>query len=195
MGGIERMDDERRRYFRIDDKVGLSLKPLSAGQEEEAIAQFQNASTHNALFNDLRAVRTQHLPQRRQLEQRNQAFMAYVGVLERQIELLALALDARWDGPQLPDTEVNLSAQGLSVSTEQTMQPGALVEVRLMLFPEHSRIFTLGRVTSIEAEAEHGHQEVGIDFTHLREADREAIARHVHTLQLERLRAEKGYTD
>ncbi|MBN2886303.1 MAG: PilZ domain-containing protein, partial [Chromatiaceae bacterium] len=192
MSQTQTPDQERRRYFRIDDEVALTLKPVPAEEEARAVERFQDASQHFGLLNDLRAVRTEHLPLRRQLQHRHGAMMSYIGVLERQLELLAMALDAHWNGPQLPNALVNLSAQGLRCNSELALTPGDLVEIWLMLFPEHSRIYALGRVVSVEETGENG-DGIAIDFAHLREADQEAIAQHVHQLQIQRLRAENDY--
>lgn len=182
-------DHERRRYFRIDDEVALTLKPVPTEEEARAVERFQDASQHFGLLNDLRAVRTEHLPLRRQLQRRHGAMMSYIGVLERQLELLAMALDAHWNGPQLPNAQVNLSAQGLRCDSDLVLLPGSLVEIWLMLFPEHSRIYALGRVVEM-TEADACVHSIAIDFSHLREADQEAIAQHVHNLQIRRLRAD-----
>lgn len=192
MSQTQTPDQERRRYFRIDDEVALTLKPVPAEEEARAVERFQDASQHFGLLNDLRAVRTEHLPLRRQLQHRHGAMMSYIGVLERQLELLAMALDAHWNGPQLPNAQVNLSAQGLRCDSDLALPPGSLVEIWLMLFPEHSRIHALGRVVEM-SEADACVHSIAIDFTHLREADQEAIAQHVHNLQIQRLRAENDY--
>ncbi len=179
---------ERRRYFRIDDRVGLDLAQITVADEAQVIADFPRASARFGLVNDLRAVRDAHLPQRRSLERRFPTVASYAAVLERQIETLAFALDERDGGPVAPNQLINLSAQGFCFETDSDFSVGSLVEVRLTLFPDRSRIKALARVISTDS-GESG-KETAFDFTHLREADREAIIRHVHALQRRRLLAE-----
>ena len=181
-------EQERRRYFRIDDHVGLQLTAIPAADEAAAIRNFADASTRVGLINELRAIREKHLPQRRSLESRFPTVAAYIGSLERQIETLAFALDERDDFPRSPETPVNLSGQGLSLRTDLGLAIGSLVEVKLALFPDRSRINALARIVKLDG-GENG-AETALEFTHLREADREAIIHHVHAVQRVRLLAQ-----
>ncbi len=181
-------EQERRRYFRIDDRVGLTLTAIPAEDEDRVIAGFADASARVGLINELRAIREKHLPQRRSLETRFPTVATYLNMLEQQIETLAFAIDQRDDFPRDPDTPVNLSGQGLSLQTELVLGIGALVEVRLALFPDRSRIEALARVVKLDG-GESG-METAFEFTHLRDADREAIIHHVHALQRTRLNAQ-----
>ncbi|MBK5963889.1 pilus assembly protein PilZ [Thiocystis minor] len=181
-------EQERRRYFRIDDQIGLKLTPIPAADEAAAISGFADASARVGLVNELRAIREKHLPQRRSLDVRFPTVAAYVDMLERQIEVLAFAIDQRDDFPRDADTPVNLSGQGLSLRPDRGLEIGSLVQVRLALFPDRSRIEALARVVKCD-NGENG-LETALEFSHLRDADREAIIHHVHTLQRLRLQAQ-----
>lgn len=179
-------EQDRRRYFRINDQVGLKLVGIRTEDEAAVIADFANSSARVGLVNELRAVHETHLPERRSLETRFPTVASYIRMLERQIEILAFALDDRDDFPGKPDHPVNLSAQGLSLQTDEGFAIDSLVEVSLALFPDRSRIKALARVVKCDAE------ELGataLEFSHLRDADREAIIHHVHALQRRRLQA------
>ena len=62
---------------------------------------------------------------------------------------------------------------------------GGLVEIRLLLRPEEGRIQGLARV--VQVEPRDGGFRNAFEFTHLREADREAIIKHVHAVQMRQL--------
>ena len=181
------LEQERRRFFRIDDRVGLKLVGIAVDDEAAAIANFDDSSARAGLVNELRAVREKHLPERRSLENRFPTVASYIEMLERQIEIIAFAIDDRDDFPSEPSHAVNLSAQGMSLASDEGFAMGSLVDVSLALFPDHSRVKALARVVKCDAE------EIGmvtaLDFTHLRDADREAIIHHVHALQRRRLQA------
>lgn len=181
------LEQERRRYFRIDDQVGLKLVGIAAADEATAIASFDDSSARAGLVNELRAVREKHLPERRNLETRFPTVASYIEMLERQIEIIAFAIDDRDDFPNEPSQAVNLSAQGLSLASETGFAMGSLVEVSLALFPDHSRIKALARV--VKCDAEETGMVTALEFVYLREADREAIIHHVHALQRRRLQA------
>lgn len=178
-------EQERRRYFRIDDQVGLALTPIAAADEDAALAGFADSSARVGLINEMRALREQHLPQRRALESRFPTVAAYIGSLERQIEILALAIGQRDDFPSHPDTPANISGQGIGLLADLGVEIGALIDIKLALFPDRCRIEALARVIKIDRTADG--VETVMEFTHLREADREAIIHHVHALQRTRL--------
>ncbi|NKN34573.1 PilZ domain-containing protein [Marichromatium bheemlicum] len=185
-GDLERQERERRRFFRIDDTVGLQLTPIAAADEAQMIAEFSERSADVGLLNELHAIRDQALPQRRKLEYKFPTVAAYTRVLERQIEMLAIAFESRQQNIVLKQHPVNLSAQGMSLVLDPPPPPGGLLEIQLQLYPEHNRIFTLGRVLKRDTGP------TAIEFEYLREADCEAIVRHIHALQLRRLRHDNG---
>ncbi|NEX23208.1 PilZ domain-containing protein [Thiorhodococcus mannitoliphagus] len=180
-------DQERRRYFRIEDEVGLLVTPISPADEAAAIAGFDDEEGHASLMNELRALRDAHLPQRRSLEYKFPTVAAYMRMVEKQIDLLAAAVGDENGYPAAPDTPVNLSAQGLSYEAQEPLEMDSLVEVRLTIFPDRCGIKALGRI--VRCEGDEGCGDTAVEFTHLRDADREAIIRHVHLLQRLRLQA------
>lgn len=178
---------DRRRYFRMEDRVGLVIVPIAPEDEEQIARGIQEPSSRAGLLNELRAMRDMHLPERRSLEYKFPTVWAYIKVLEKQIEILALAI-GDGDGFSLTaDTLVNLSAQGLSLTHAAPLPLDSRVEVRLTLFPDRSHIRAIAQVVRSDAEAD-GHR-VALEFVHLREADREAIIRHVYLLQRLQLQA------
>ena len=177
-------ESDRRRYFRIQDRVGLVVRPIPAADEEAAIAGFGGEQEPGCLLNELRALRASHLPERRSLEYKLPTVAAYVRVLEQQIDLLALALGSADGYAATPDRDVNISAQGLSFDGAETLTIGSLMEVKLTLFPDRSHIRALARVVR---NAEERGGSIALDLTYLRDVDREAIVHHVHVLQRLRL--------
>ncbi|EGV31097.1 type IV pilus assembly PilZ [Thiorhodococcus drewsii AZ1] len=180
-------EQERRRFFRIDDEVGLVLTPVAASEEEAAIATHQGNINRVGLLNELRGMRYEHLPQQRSLESKFPTVASYIRILERQLDILARAIDGQDDFPNEPNTTANISAQGLSLITDTVFTMDSMVSVKLALFPDHCRIEALGRV--VRGETTSSKADVAIEFTHLREADREALIRHIYLLQRQRLQA------
>lgn len=180
---------DRRRYFRIDDRVGLVFTPISPDAEAELITSIDQPGARAGLLNELQAIRERHLPERRNLEYKFPTVLAYVKVLESQIETLALAIGHGEGFPVSADTDVSLSAQGLSLKCNEAFQLGLRGEMRLTLFPDRRHIRALAQVIRCTDEEAHGHR-TALDFVHLREADREAIIRHIYTLQRLQLQAQ-----
>jgi hypothetical protein len=182
-------DRDRRRYFRIDDRMGLLIVPVDAAEEARLIESLETPSSRAGLLNDLQAIRELHLPERRALEYKFPTVAAYVKVIESQIEALAQAIGDGEGFPSSADTVACISAQGLALDWPVALEIDNLVELRLTLFPDRVHIRALARVVRCDnAEDQPGYR-IAVDFAHLREADREAIIRHVYRLQRLQLQA------
>jgi len=178
----DHQDRDRRRYFRIEDRLGLLVVPLGPDEEVRLIESLETPSSRAGLLNDLHAIRDLHLPERRALEYKFPTVAAYIKVIETQIEMLAQAIGDGEGFPNSPDTDACLSAQGIGFHWPMSLEIGGCVELRLTLFPDRVHVRALARVVRCDATEGQDHQ-VAVDFTHLREADREAIIRHVHRVQ------------
>ena len=182
-------DRDRRRYFRIADHVGLLMIPVGPIEEARLIESLDTPSSRVGVLNDLQAIRTLHLPDRRALEYKFPTVATYIKVLENQLDTLAMAISAGAGFPGAPDTEVCLSAQGLGLYWPESLDIDSRVELRLTLFPDRIHVQALARVVRCDEAGDSGHR-IALDFAHLREADREAIIRHVYRVQRLRLQAQ-----
>jgi hypothetical protein len=182
-------DRDRRRYFRIEDRMGLLIVPVDAAEEARLIENLETPSSRAGLLNDLHAIRERHLPERRALEYKFPTVAAYINVIESQIETLAQAIGDGEGFPSSADTEASISAQGLALDWMDALPLDSRVELRLTLFPDRVHIRALARVVRCDA-ADAGGYQIAVDFVHLREADREAIIRHVYRLQRLQLQAQ-----
>ncbi|QIK36784.1 PilZ domain-containing protein [Caldichromatium japonicum] len=178
----------RRRYFRIDDRIGLRLKPINLIEADRLIETLETRSSRAGLVNDLKAIRELHLPDRRALEYKFPTVATYIKVIENQLDALAQALSDSEGFPDTADIEVNLSAQGLSCFWPEALPVNSRAEIKLTLFPERIYVQALVRVLRCDPIDADRYQ-IALDFVHLRDADREAIIRHVCRLQRQQLQA------
>ncbi len=181
-------EHNRRRYFRIDDRIGLRLKPVNLIEADRLIETLETRSLRAGLLNDLRAIRELHLPDRRALEYKFPTVATYIKVIEHQLDVLAQALSDSEGFPDTADVEANISAQGLSCLWPEPLPVNSRVEAKLTLFPERIYVQTLARLLRCDPVDADRYQIV-LDFIHLRDADREAIIRHVCRLQRQQLQA------
>lgn len=182
-------ESDRRRYFRIADQIGLALTPLTAAEAEQLLERLEAPSSRAGLLNDLQAIRERHLPERRALEYKFPTVAAYIKVIEHQIDTLAQAVGEVEDFPGVADTPACLSAQGVSVQWLTAFVVESAVDLRLTLFPDRVLVRSLARVVRCDP-FEDGSYRLALDFVHVREADREAIIRHVYRLQRLQLQAQ-----
>ena len=178
------MSDERRRYFRIDDTVGLRLEPLAKGEIDRRVAAFVAGDHAYSLRNDYNFAIEQHLGDRQRIEARMPELARYLAVLEQQIERITERLIGDGDD-ELVRQKVNLSAQGMGLVTPLEIEPGALVELTLKLLPSGLRLVIIARAVSADRDGDD--YRVALDFEHIHEADRELLIKHIHGKQMEQL--------
>ncbi|MGQ9659651.1 MAG: PilZ domain-containing protein [Thermochromatium sp.] len=185
----ESSEGDRRRYFRIKDQLGVRIIPVGPEAAAQLVESLEAHSSRAGLINDLHAIRERHLPERRTLEYKFPTVNAYIKVIESQIEMLAQVIGDGEGFPSTADTPACISAQGIGFDWPEALAIDSQVEVRLTLFPDRVHIRALARVVRCEAKDDQGHR-LALDFIHLREADREAIIRHVCRLQRLQLQAQ-----
>ena len=175
---------ERRRFVRVDDNIALVIRTIPKNKYQQALEQFQYEREKFGLPNMLRIEREQHLPDYKVLENRYPEVAHYFTYLERQFERV-VSLVGPEDAiiPHEPNQLVNLSAQGIRFKSEATYNENDLLELRMLLFPSHTRILAFGRVVNWKA----GSSELALNFEEILEEDRELLIKHVHQLQVKSL--------
>lgn len=186
---------ERRRFFRIDDEIYLEYRPLSEEEYQQRLQQPPGARQDSStLALQLHGLTSQSSSLLAQIRKRDPEVGQYLTIIDRKLELLARALL----GSQLghingPNHKVNLSGNGIAFFSTEQLTPDSKLELRLMLFPDHTVINCVGRVVHCTAARDEAPQpyRVGVEFTHLAEMARDALVRHTLELQSARLRRER----
>ncbi len=189
------LDDERRRFFRIDDSVHMTLRKLSGEELDNRIASLeQNDENSFSLMNGLSAIGQQVAASLRRIELKDPDVADYLKALDRKIELIGRAfLAEEADIADQPARAVNLSGGGMAVQSREPMDENAVLEIRMLLLPSYTGILTYGTLVSCrrlpEDEADPGYPYLlRIDFSFMRDSDRDALIRHVLLKQAEWLR-------
>ena len=95
---------------------------------------------------------------------------------------------------------MNLSASGMAFKSKDAVEPGITLELKLLLYPSLAGILAYAEVVDCAAleEEESGFSyQIRVNFSHLRESDRDLLIRHVvqrQTDQLRRAREEREAT-
>lgn len=187
--------EERRRFFRIDDEVYLEYRLLPEEDYQQRLQQ-PAGSRHDssALALQLHGLTSQSSSILAQIRKRDPEVGQYLAIIDRKVELLSRVLL----GSQLghisgPNHKVNLSGNGIAFFSADPIAPDSKLELRLMLFPGHTVLDTLGRVVHCNTVQDSAPQpyRIGVEFTHLAEMARDALVRHTLELQSARLRQKK----
>lgn len=180
--------DERRTYFRVDDDVYLEYLILSGDEIQNAIAEFRS-DTHRHFnpLNQLQAITIRNRGVLDKIRTQWPDIGAYLLSIDERIQLLAHAIAQDQVGvPIVPNETVNLSGGGLSFGSEQGLEPGTSVEFSIIIVPSYLHICALGNVVYCRhdgaADPTYPYR-IGVEFSHIHDADREALLRHVQEKQ------------
>lgn len=184
---------ERRRFFRIEDRLALRYRLLDDDELASALARLESGYPDKlSLASGFAATSAQmrHTLDRFRRDMPDVA--SYLEALNEKLDLLVQLLATTDDdvGSQ-PTQEVSLSASGISFTADEPLPAHSNIEVKMLLFPSYTCILAFGTVVHCgpaETGRPSGRYSVGVDFTNLREADRDLIVRHVTQRQSTMLR-------
>ena len=186
------IEDERRRFFRIEDLVHLTFRVIDETElayktdllEKGLVEQFMITSSLAAVTADMSATL-------RKIEVNDPDVANYLKSLDQKIDMIGRAFMV--DEVNTQDNRVNavnLSASGIAFHHEKEIPIGTTLEIKMMLMPSNAGVLTFGKVIGNEpVEGINGTDiQVRVDFTHLREEDRDLLIRHVIRKQGDMLR-------
>lgn len=193
--------EDRRSYFRIDDTVRMSLRRVPPEELEARLERLEHDLAGNfTVLSSLTAITAQMTAGLRRIENRDPDLAAYLRAIDQKIEVIGRAFIAA--EPELvaeAAMPVNLSAGGMCAGVEEHYESGTDIEIRMLLFPSFTGLMIYGNVVECSpARVDHPsdrYQHLArIEFTHIREQDRELLIRHLLRRQSDQLRdrQEKG---
>jgi c-di-GMP-binding flagellar brake protein YcgR len=183
------MQNERRRYFRVTDLVGISYRFLTENESELA-AQAQPASLKHLLgqIEDqinvvLQSLRYREPDIHQVLELFNQKInLAFGhGLADRDQEL----------GQSMRACRVNISASGIGFPSPEPAHLNQHIELDLTLFPSNIRLHLIAAVIAceeFEAPEDDNRYLLRADFVNISDADQELLVQHVIKRQATQLK-------
>lgn len=180
------LEEDRRTYYRVDDDVYLEYLVLSEADIEEAIKEFKGQSPeHFNPLNQLQAISVRNRGLLERIRRNHPDIGEFLVGLEEQVQLLAHAIAQDQVGvPIVPNESVNISAGGISFCSEQSLSTGTLVEFSIIIVPAYLHISALGAVVYCRRDDQSAPDypyRIGVEFSHIHDADRDALMRHVST--------------
>ena len=187
---------DRRAFFRINDRLVLSIIPLTEAEAEhigqsiidatpEAGQLTQQLSTIQKSFN--------HLTD--QIGHSDRDIARALRMLDDKVNLLAQNVQLLHT-PLNPETanEVNLSAGGLALMTDTVFEARSPLEIRMQLLPGGLHIRAIAKVIGCDQMIESTGGKsfyLRVAFTHMSETDRNILVKHTLNRQAEELRNSK----
>jgi hypothetical protein len=194
----DKMTDERREFFRIDDSIQVSYRLIDADSVPTTIDE-KMQNDRFSVMTRMQAI-SQHLSASlHRIEQRDPDVADYLKALDEKINLLGQSfLSEEKELIGEPSRSVNLSAGGLAMDVAETMAIGDLVQIKLLLLPSYTGVLAYGEVVGVDdtpqSEAGYLHH-VRINFSLIRPSDQDALIRHILRRQGEMLRERREQQD
>jgi hypothetical protein len=190
-----KMGADRRSYFRIDDTVRLGLRRVPPEELAARLDRHEHDLAGNfTVMSSLAAITAQMAAGLRRIENRDPDLAAYLRAIDQKIEVIGRAfITSEPDLVSQVAKPVNLSAGGMCAGVDEHYDAGTELEIRLLLFPSFTGLMIYGTVVDCstqehDASAEGFSHLLRIEFTHIREQDRELLIRHLLRRQSDLLR-------
>jgi hypothetical protein len=187
--------DERRHYFRIDDKAYLRVKLLSEEAYQQMMKRGGPEHDGSGLAAQLHTLTVQLGNVLLTIRKNNPEVAQYLQLLDKKLEIVARQVEGGRGETITPDTRVNLCNGGIAYWNETLVARDTKLEIHLVLFPSYLRIAALGRVAHCEEDPQAPAPRrfrIGVEFTRIGEAEEDGLARHLIELQSAQLRRQRG---
>lgn len=170
-------EEDRREYYRIEDRIALEISPLGAAGALDADV-LQDASPLFNLLSELHLseFESQHLL--RQLSDKDRTLAAFLKAQNKRIDLLSAVVAQTLLGQIGAPRPVVLSEGGIECAQAQAIAPGTRVAVKMVLMPQALGLLLRARVVHCEPRPQ-GQFEVGIEFIETSDAQRQLLARYI----------------
>ena len=173
---------ERRNYFRIDDTAVLHYKVIT--DEDTASGSHANHQimadklTLKARFD---SISREMQPLFRVLQAASPDIARYLSSLDKKINLLSeYYVGLVMDDMDMSAQEINLGAGGIAFTARTPVMIGSLLELRLVLLPEHYGIFSYAKVVSCVRVTDNASAyKISVEFENMSDDVRDVITRHV----------------
>lgn len=145
---MERPD--RRRYFRINDWVGLHYRALD-GREQHAATQGDNIQISSARI--IEGIERELSAALNVLWQSNPGAANVIGLLNKKLDFIAAELELDYLADEQlkhENTRVNISACGMAFECAERFDVGEVLELNLQLKPTNSNLRLQGYVNGCD---------------------------------------------
>ncbi|MGX5201973.1 PilZ domain-containing protein [Aliikangiella sp. IMCC44632] len=192
-------DKERREYFRI--KNWIILNQLILESENQIGEQQQNLGVNSpriTLLQELSKLENENLSYLNSLNEKESQLGNYLINMDKKMSLITRFIIQSLDTTKNDLTEVDISGGGVRFNAKQACKIDDIMKIELVLLPECVGIAAFGRVVDVKPINDEEF-EIALMFTKLKEADRDAIIKHVFQIQSKQLRnksdSEKNSTE
>ena len=182
-------EQERRRFFRIDDELVLSYRLVSDDEANRTSGLNDAENTLVSLASELEKMNEVSRIHLRQVEKESPEAARYFSFIEEKINLLAHHMMRESDELFLKTARpVNLSGSGVSFASDKELTVNSCIELKFILSPSLANITSLATIISCRPNDEKF--TIAAEFTRLNDSDRDLLVRHVVKKQMNDIRGQ-----
>lgn len=162
--------EERREYYRIEDRVALEILPAEdTGRQLSPLFE---------LLGNLHQLELEAQPLLRQIADGDRALASYLRLQDRRIELIGQVLSHTVLQEMPPPQTVLLSEGGIQFAYPEPLPNDLTIHLKLLLLPESLGLLLSARILSCQSKT-HDTYEVIASFESLSDVQRQLLARHI----------------
>ena len=190
--------DDRRRYFRIHDKVSLKYRVVQGIDIETEIKRTEHEQNNLAeLKNAFNCITAKIMTKMNRVEEANPLVAEILGLFDKKISLIeSMVMHNDEKGDSITETQlVDLSASGMSFESNTPINEDVNLKMDLVLFPEYQFIPVYAKVVDCRKKMDDNlyRFNIAVDFVGISESDQEIIMQHVLSRQAKLLKAERHH--
>lgn len=188
--------EDRRRYFRINDKISLKYRVVQGldinteiirtEHEQNTLAELKNA------FNCIEAKIISKMPR---IEEVSPLVAEVLGLFDKKLSLMeSMILHKDDQENSITETQnVNLSASGMCFESNTPINEDVNLKMEIVLFPEYQFIPIYARVIDCKKKMDDNlyRFNISVDFIGISESDQEIIMQHVLSRQAASIKKER----
>jgi len=188
--------DDRRRYFRINDKVSLKYRVVQGIDIETEIKRTEHEQNNLAeMKNAFNSIEAKIISKMARIEEVSPLVAEILGLYDKKLSLMQNMIMHNDDKENsISETQhVNLSASGMSFESNTPINDDVNLKMELILFPEYQFIPLYARVVDCKKKMDDNlyRFNIAVDFIGIGEGDREIIMQHVLSRQAAAIKKER----
>lgn len=186
------MTVERRRFFRINDTVGVAYRLLS---KEEVDAQNENQHQQADVFGIIHDYEVEISELLIKVQHKDPVIGEVLSAMNKKINGVIDHLEMENKLIQrlaYKNHEVNISACGIAFMVDSQLSVGQSLSLDIVLQPSEKHVFTFGKVVGVESSEGENNCYVRINFYNMSSGAQETLIQHIVQRQGSLLREKRA---
>lgn len=185
---------DKRKYFRIDDDVSLSVEPIDKLYNYDSLQNYYDEKlAKQGVSNEVSYADEKILPVAKVIQNKHPDVYEYIRHLESKIDIIYKKIEL--DSPNVNKCadmqRVNISASGMNFVSPKKYSENDFVEVLITLYPSNKIVYLIAKILRVNILSV-DRVSTSMEFLIINDANKELLIKHIHTKQLENLHKRNG---